>query len=379
MTKSEELDVKQWVKKLLEQLDLGSSDSTDTGSTPQVEINEDRATLLYIIDTYSKHLIEVDSRSVRKMRAVFDEFAKGLLRVDGPNSDKLLFRFRQFFSGYRIQEYSYLQKTFEDFKSIIWDFADQLNEGMATEQARDVEVRSSLNSLREAVEANSIGELKEKSREFIDFYIELQTRNDEKRSARIDSIQKNLATVKKKLSEVTHTAQHDHLTGAYNRKYADELFAKVMADFQSAAKTPVSIVALDIDYFKKINDIFGHDTGDVVLKEFARLLREVCNGKSDAVVRMGGEEFTVILPGVPLMEAVKKTEEILQRIRKEVIIHSDTQIRYTSSAGVAQLAVGESLEKWLKRADTALYSAKETGRDKYIVAPTVAPTSSNVA
>ena len=121
----------------------------------------------------------------------------------------------------------------------------------------------------------------------------------------------------------------------------------------------------------------------MVLKEFTRLLNEVFaqpNSAPDStpiVARMGGEEFAVLLPGVSLMEGVKRAEETLQRIRIEVIIHSDTQIRYTVSIGVAQLAPGEPIEKWLKRADQALYEAKESGRDKYIAAP--APSQSNVA
>lgn len=189
--------MKKWVKKLLQELEMHEP-AQDSES--DLDINEDRATLLYLIDCYSKNLIEIDSRPTRKVREIFDEFAKGLLRPTSPNADKLLFRFRQFFSAYRIQEYTYLQKTFEDFKSIIWDFADQLNESVKTEQKRDEEVKHSLDQLREAVEANSIDELKTKSREFIDNYIELQTKNDEARAQRLEHIQKNLSTVKKKTS-----------------------------------------------------------------------------------------------------------------------------------------------------------------------------------
>lgn len=357
--------MKQWVQKLLQQFD--GQNSNNTTETP-VELDEDRATLLFVIDTYSKHLIEIDSRPVRKVREIFDEFAKGLLRPNGPVTDKLLFRFRQFFSAYRLQEYSYLQKTFEDFKSIIWDFADQLNESVRTEQARDKEVRASLDDLREAVEANSIDVLKLKSREFIDFYIELQSKNDEKRNRRLEFVQKSLESVKKKLAEVHQSARKDHLTGAHNRKSFDECILKLHQQFQND-KHPITLLAVDIDYFKKVNDIFGHDVGDFVLKELVRLLGETFNRPEDIVARAGGEEFFVILPGIPVMEAVKKAESTLNLIRQTVLVHSDAQIRFTVSLGLAQLQDGETLEKWIKRADMALYNSKNSGRDQYTVAP----------
>jgi diguanylate cyclase len=357
--------MKPWVKKLL--ADLEVSEETLPITEGGANLSEEQATLLFIIDAYSKHLIEIDTRPVRKVRAVFDEFAKGLVKLGTPNSEKLLFRFRQFFSGYRIQEYSYLQKTFEDFKGIIWDFADQLNEGLRSEQARDLEVRASLNNLKEAVEANSVAELKEKSREFIDFYIELQTRNDEQRSTRIDNIQRNLAQVKKKLNEVTHVAQHDHLTGAYNRKFMDEALQKSLRTFKAEGR-PMTALAFDIDYFKKINDIFGHDAGDIVLKEFVRLLKEVFSEPECVVARMGGEEFTVLMVGADLTQATLKAEQALHTVRREVIVHSDAQIRYTASIGIAQLLKSEPIERWLKRADLSLYAAKEGGRDRYVIA-----------
>jgi len=350
--------LKQWVKKLLGQFEA----KTD------LDITEDRATLLFLIDAYSKHLLEIEGRSVRKVREIFDEFAKGLIKPDGPTTDKLLFRFRQFFAAYRIEEYTYLQKTFEDFKGIIWDFADQLNESVKTEQARDVVVRESLDQLREAVEANSIEELKSKSREFIDFYIELQTRTDEKRTERISTIQQNLANVKKKLVEVNQSARRDHLTGAYNRKFFDEISVSWLKATNEQS-IPITAIALDIDYFKKINDIFGHDTGDFVLKELVRMLRELFKHEKDFIARLGGEEFLIVLPERNLTEALELAEKALGYIRSAVIVHSDTQIRFTVSMGLAELNPAETIEKWMKRADTALYEAKNSGRDKAVIAP----------
>lgn len=358
--------MKQWVKKLLDQFDIPVHDSTGSGANAPVQISEEIATLLHIIDTYNKHLIEIDTQPVRRVREILDEFAKGLVHPDPEMAEKNLFRFRQFFSSYRIDEYTYMQNTFDDFKNIIWDFADQLGEELRFEQVQDTDVRQSLNQLREAVESNSIDVLRNKSREFIDHYIEVQSRKDEHRSRRLDALQKNFSTVKKKLMEANQNMRLDHLTGAFNRKSFDEQLKKFVS-LKKIANNNVSMIALDIDFFKKINDAFGHDIGDFVLKECVRLLKEVFHRETDFVARIGGEEFVVILPDHQIEHAVRKAEETMAKIRKEVFVQDKLEIRFTVSMGIAQLLENETAEQWLKRADQALYQSKQTGRNKYTV------------
>ncbi len=356
--------MKQWVKKLLEQFEIPSQESQ---AGPSIEISEEKATLLHLIDTYNKHLIEIDSQPVRRVRETLDEFAKGLAHPDPEMVAKTLFRFRQFFSSYRIDEYTYVQNTFDDFKNIIWDFADQLGEDMRFEQSKDFEVKQHLDQLREAVESNSIDVLRNRSREFIDSYIELQSNKDEHRSRRMEAVQKNLSTVKKQLMDANKSMREDHLTGAYNRKSFDEQMKKYLSMRQFAPNS-VTMIALDIDFFKKINDTYGHDVGDFILKECVKLLKSVFHRETDFLARIGGEEFVVLLPDYKIEHAVVKAEEAMARIRKEVFIHGEHQIRFTVSMGIAQLLDQETADQWLKRADTALYNSKQTGRNKFTIA-----------
>jgi diguanylate cyclase (GGDEF)-like protein len=359
--------LKQWVKKLLDQFDIPWQPAPgESSGEPAIQISEEKATLLHIIDTYNKHLIEVDTQPVRRIREMLDEFAKGLVHPNPEVAEKNLFRFRQFFASYRIDEYSYIQNTFDDFKNIIWDFADQLGEDMRFEQAKDTEVKHSLNQLREAVESNSIDDLRNKSREFIDHYIEVQSKKDEHRSRRMDAIQKNFSSVKKQLMEANQSMRVDHLTGAYNRKSFDEQVKKYVS-LKKLSQNPVCMLMVDIDFFKKINDSYGHDMGDFIIKECVRLLKETFHRETDFVARVGGEEFVVILPDYQVEHAVRKAEELMARVRKEAFIQGDLELRFTVSMGIAQLLDQETGEQWIKRADQALYHSKQTGRNKYTV------------
>jgi diguanylate cyclase len=359
--------LRQWVKKLVDQLELDWGGGSAGSAHRKIEISEELATLLFVIDTYNKNLFEIEHHSVRRTRDSLDEFAKGLVDPDREKVEKTLFRLRQFLSGYRLEEYTYIQKTFEDFKNIIWDFADQLGEEIHVEKAQDMELKAHLNGLREAVEANSIQQLRAKSREFIDTYVETQTRKEERRSQRVESIQKNLHSVKKQLMEANMSARLDHLTGAHNRKSFDEQLKKYHSLSQLSASS-VSLIILDIDHFKKVNDNYGHDVGDFVIKECVRLTQEIFCREIDFLARIGGEEFAVILPDYQVEHCMKKAEELLQHVRKSVIIQGNMQIHFTVSMGIAELLPQESIEAWVKRADSALYDSKNSGRNRFTVA-----------
>lgn len=362
--------MKQWVTKLLQQLEMPVSENAHKDSKDSLpKISEEKATLLYMIDVYNKHLFEIEKHNLRKVREKLDRMAKAL--VDPKSTPKdvedTLFDIRQFFSSYRIDEYSYIQNTFDDFKRIVWDFADHLSEDVKFETAKETSLSNNLKDLKEAVEANSIESLRHKSRDFINAYVDYQNQKNQMRDRRMSSVKKNLSTIKKQLLEANTSLTVDHLTGAQNRKSFDA-YLKKSAQINSLSQTPVSMIMLDIDFFKKINDSYGHDIGDYVLQECVKLLQEVFNKEDMMVARIGGEEFVVILPNHTVEQAVVRAESAMTRIRGVTFVHGQLEIRFTVSMGIAQLIDQESPSDWLKRADNALYQSKNSGRNKFTVA-----------
>lgn len=360
--------MKQWVTKLLQQLDISfykDSDPNSSNSTPM--ISEDKATLIYMIDVYNRHLFEIEKHSIRKVREKLDAMAKNLVNSDAKQTERTLFEIRQFFSSYRIDEYSYIQNTFDDFKRIVWDFADQLSEDLQFENSKEKHLAGNLKDLKEAVEANSIETLRHKSREFINSYVEYQAQKNELRNRRIAHTKKNLNSVKKQLFEANNSLNIDHLTSAHNRKSFDD-YIKKTAQLNKINNGQVSLIMLDIDFFKKINDSYGHDIGDFVLKECVCTLKQVFTKEEEMVARIGGEEFVVVLPNHNIEHAVIRAEELQKRIRNEAFIQGSIDIRFTISMGIAQLLENETPSDWLKRADLALYQSKNTGRNKFTIA-----------
>lgn len=354
--------LKTWMQKIAEQFEMDWSSPADA-DVPSQSVDEERGTLLFVLDAYSKHLFDTDGSTVRKTRETFDELMKEYIKNNPEKNTKILFRIRQFFSSHRIEEYTYVQKTFDDFRAIIWEFVDHLGEEVSAGTREESEIGVHLKTLRDAVEMNSIELLKKSSREFIDKYVEIQTRKDQRKEKTISSFKKNLQVIKKKLSDTQDLAKKDHLTGAMNRKSFDEAIKKQMSLFK-LSKNPVTLMSLDIDHFKKINDAYGHDMGDHILKEFVKILQDAFSIESQSVCRVGGEEFIVILPNFKSSHAEEKANQLMNKIRKEVFVKDDFRIQFTVSVGIAEIIDGESVEQWIKRADVALYQSKKTGRNK---------------
>ena len=120
---------------------------------------------------------------------------------------------------------------------------------------------------------------------------------------------------------------------------------------------------IDIDYFKKINDTYGHDTGDIVLKKIAQILKDNTKG-SDIVSRFGGEEFCIALKNVSNEAAVRFFSKLRSSIAKEKVVMDNKQISFTASIGVSFRDDKDNIEDILKEADEALYRAKNGGRNR---------------
>ncbi|HYH41272.1 MAG TPA: diguanylate cyclase [Burkholderiales bacterium] len=166
--------------------------------------------------------------------------------------------------------------------------------------------------------------------------------------------------------ETYELATTDSLTGVYNRRTFKEL-AEPQLSRSRRAHMPVSLLMLDLDHFKRINDTYGHLAGDDVLKAFAVLVRN-CLRKEDLLARYGGEEFVVLLPGASQTSAAALAERIREQASAVPMDANGHRVRVTVSIGAASEAGDTlpSLEAMLGRADEALYQAKREGRNRVV-------------
>jgi diguanylate cyclase (GGDEF)-like protein len=189
----------------------------------------------------------------------------------------------------------------------------------------------------------------------------------------LDQKNRELEIANKRLRKLSIT---DGLTELYNHRHVHELLHE---EFERSRRSgePLGVAMIDLDRFKQVNDTYGHPTGDVILYETARILRDTAR-EIDMVGRYGGEEFIAILPNTSEDDAARFAERVRRAVEGHVYRDEASEIRMTCSSGAASFPREgvESPESLLKEADSALYAAKESGRNRVVRASQMSPAQS---
>jgi two-component system cell cycle response regulator len=177
-----------------------------------------------------------------------------------------------------------------------------------------------------------------------------------------DRLRQRAEELRRSAEAASEMSMTDALTGLLNRYGLHRALQREMAEARRYAR-PLSCLLIDIDFFKAVNDTYGHAAGDTALRQAARVIAESVRG-SDVVCRYGGEEFLVLAPETGLDGARSLAEKIRQSFSARLFGDAGRVFPLTLSAGVAQLSTDESGNDMIARADDALYHAKQTGRDR---------------
>ncbi|WP_435787574.1 GGDEF domain-containing protein [Clostridium sp.] len=169
------------------------------------------------------------------------------------------------------------------------------------------------------------------------------------------------------IEDMNDVAIRDELTGIYNRRYINERLMIDVNDSNTQNK-PLCVIMADLDFFKDVNDNYGHVVGDWVLKDFAKIMSTAIRSSSDWVGRYGGEEFLIVLGNTDGNEAFNVIEKLRKRVEENIFMYDDIKIKITSSFGAYTIQnVYISIDELIGKADKNLYIAKNSGRNKTII------------
>jgi diguanylate cyclase len=176
--------------------------------------------------------------------------------------------------------------------------------------------------------------------------------------------QERIRSLEGELEQASQQLQEDPLTGALNRRGLDAEFTRIQSRVLRQGQ-PLTLALLDLDHFKAVNDTYGHDTGDAVLKALVDLATRLVR-PSDRVARMGGEEFMLILPDTPVQQSLVVVQRLLMAFSEQTLVQDGTgrRIALSFSAGVAELCPDEDFAAVYQRVDAALLQAKQAGRKR---------------
>ena len=324
-----------------------------------------RALLVFIKD-FSLDLREIDSEEFKKKiddltgKLISEEKPKKLQSVFEKNKNNII--------TYIKKQKDYLKDREDEFKEII----DLLTKAMAVvdhdNQVYNEKIYKQSEKLEKITLLDDIKKIKNKLIIEIE-NIRTSVREKELRdSEKYEILSKRVNSLNVELEKAKEESIKDGLTGVFNRKAFDGYISKLV-ERNTVTKAPFSLLLLDIDDFKKINDHFGHQTGDRVLVATAHKCRELIRS-DDFLARYGGEEFVVVLSGASLRNAVKKGKLICKEISKARYAleesKKDTIISITLSIGASVHKKGDTVETAIERADKALYAAKQAGKNRVV-------------
>lgn len=183
---------------------------------------------------------------------------------------------------------------------------------------------------------------------------------------RVQKAEQEIARLHKELSATSQLIRHDQLTGVLNRKGLDEVLQKEI-NRQQRQGVPLSLALLDVDNFKSINDMRGHSVGDLALVHLVEVVQKTLRPQ-DVLARYGGEEFIVLLPGTGVEDAVAAMTRVQRMLTREYFMDKDDKILITFSCGVVAVTDSEAADELIRRADSAMYLAKRSGKNRVVAA-----------
>lgn len=183
---------------------------------------------------------------------------------------------------------------------------------------------------------------------------------------RVHNAEQEIARLHKELSATSQLIRHDQLTGVLNRKGLDEALQKEI-NRQQRQGVPLSLALLDVDNFKSINDMRGHSVGDLALVHLVEVVQKTLRPQ-DVLARYGGEEFIVLLPGTGVEDAVAAMMRVQRMLTREYFMDKDDKVLITFSCGVVAVTDLEAADELIRRADSAMYLAKRSGKNRVVAA-----------
>jgi diguanylate cyclase len=249
--------------------------------------------------------------------------------------------------------------------------------GQALNVAVSAEVSHIASTMRDAADLDVLKKLVqdrlEEIRRHMDAYRAAEDdrhkQTDEKVRALLDRLREledETSSLRNRVREQRSEALRDTLTGIFNRLAYDERIDQEFLRWKRFNE-PVSVMVWDVDFFKSINDTYGHKAGDKVLVSIAKMLASQIR-ETDFIARYGGEEFVIVAPGSDAATSLKVADKLRQSIEQKGFRHRDAPVPVTISCGIAEFKAGSTPDSVFEAADQALYQAKQEGRNRCVVA-----------
>ena len=346
------------------------------GRGGEAELDQAVETLAELLRGRGRYAFAVDDDSAESIGKNFEDWARHVLvrtlppgeePVEGqePDSTRQWLKLARFATAHWKKEQTYVKRSVSDAREAIMVLVECFSKTSVTQSKNDKMLVERISGLKGAVASGSMEDLK---REALAMASALTHALDEQRTLQkkqADDLRERLVSLSQQLEQTKRDADTDALTRLVNRRGFDLASERAVA-MASVLDKPLTMLMVDLDHFKHINDRFGHPAGDQVLRNVADSLVRCFPRRTDVVARYGGEEFAILLTDTELKDGRMLADRLLRAVRSLSVGLGAGAVPVTVSVGLAQLGPGEDAAALLARADKALYAAKNTGRNRLV-------------
>ncbi|MDJ0939372.1 MAG: GGDEF domain-containing protein, partial [Woeseiaceae bacterium] len=269
---------------------------------------------------------------------------------------------RRFFADRRKAEKTFVTERLHDYRGVVEDLVSGLRVIGERDQSTEHSVKASLNMIEDAVGTGVLPEIRKALSQTISQVTQTFAEQKAQYEQQLAELNDRMSNLRQDLVAAREEMKRDALTDAYNRGAFDAGIAQSL-NMHFILNQPVTLVMIDLDNFKSINDTYGHAAGDEVLRSVGESLARAFIRKSDLVARYGGDEFAVILNDTSAENATNVIERFLKYVQDVRIPYASEDTVVSCSAGYTEIHESDTVETLVHRADRALYQAKAAGRN----------------
>lgn len=267
------------------------------------------------------------------------------------------------FAEVRRDEKQRIESALAELRDCLWTCVKRVHVAVQADVEADSATSVQMDRVQSAIKGLEAGVVKDEVLQALSSIENISRSRRERQNETFTQLADRVNVLSTELEHARRESETDVLTGLGNRKRLEVAIERAM-QLHAISRAPLSLLMMDLDGLKKVNDTLGHPAGDAALASFAGCMAKTFLQDSDELCRIGGDEFVALLPGTKLDLAEKLANRLIQRVNDLPSLDEAAALHIGVSIGFSQMLPNESASAWMSRTDTALYDAKENGRGR---------------